>query len=183
MESRADLIAAAARGDAIEYFFFWGRTPKTEGVVDRSCLSQWFPRAFEVNGIRYATAEHFMMASKARLFGDDATLAKILSSPSPADAKKLGRAVRNFDGARWEAARRDVVVSGNIAKFSQNRDLGVFLAGTAPAVLVEASPRDTIWGIGLGASNPLARDPSRWRGHNLLGFALMRVRDALAERR
>jgi ribA/ribD-fused uncharacterized protein len=183
MKNREELIAAAARGDAVEYLFFWGHTPKAEGIVDRSCLSQWFPRAFEIDGIRYATAEHFMMASKARLFGDEDALGKILSSTSPADAKALGRAVRNFDGGRWEAARFDAVVRGNVAKFSQHSDLASFLLGTAPAVLVEASPRDTIWGIGLGASNPNARDPSRWRGRNLLGFALMEVRAIITRSR
>ena len=94
-------------------------------------------------------------------------------------AKKLGRQVRNFDHARWEAARFDIVVRGNTAKFVQNEPLQSFLFGTGRRVLVEASPVDRIWGIGLAADDPRAMHPEQWRGLNLLGFALMAVRDVL----
>jgi ribA/ribD-fused uncharacterized protein len=130
--------------------------------------------------VHYATAEHFMMASKARLFGDDESLRAILAADSPADAKALGRGVRDYRDDAWAAARFDFVVEGNVAKFGQHADLASFLRATGDRVLVEASPRDVIWGIGLGASNPRAREPSQWRGANLLGFALMEVRSRLA---
>ena len=178
--TRAELIAAIAKGHAPEFLFFWGHTPKREGVVDASCLSQWFSRAFEIDGVRYATAEHFMMASKAKLFADERAHAEILRAKSPADAKAAGRAVRDYDDAKWERARFDAVVRGNVAKFGQHDDLRAFLIATRDRVLVEAAPRDTIWGIGLGASNPVARDPSKWRGRNLLGFALMEARASLS---
>jgi ribA/ribD-fused uncharacterized protein len=177
MWTRERLIAHLSEGRSVDYLFFWGHTPKERGKVDASCLSQWFPRAFSDEGVRYTTAEHFMMAAKARLFGDGAALAAVLAARSPAEAKAIGRRVRNYDDEAWAAARVGAVVRGNIAKFGQNPDLGEFLRATKDRVLVEASPRDRIWGIGLGSSNPDARDPSNWRGLNLLGFALMEARD------
>lgn len=178
MRTREQLVEVLAAGGAVTFLFFWGHTPKGSGV-DGSCMSQRFPCAFTVDGLRYATAEHFMMAEKARLFGDLEVLPRILEAKSPAEAKALGRAVRDFDAEAWERARFDAVVRGNVAKFGQHDDLSAFLRATGTKVLVEASPRDRIWGIGMGASNPDARDPSRWRGRNLLGFALMEARARL----
>ncbi len=132
-----------------------------------------------MDGVRYATAEHFMMASKAKLFADDAAHAEVLRAKSPAEAKAAGRAVRNYDDAKWERVRFDAVVTGNVAKFGQHQDLRAFLVATGRRVLVEAAPRDTIWGIGMGAANPDAQDPKNWRGKNLLGFALMEARARL----
>jgi ribA/ribD-fused uncharacterized protein len=163
----------------VEYLFFWGHTPRDPTKVDASCLSQWFPASFTDEGVRYATAEHYMMAAKARLFGDAEALEAILSAPSPAEAKAIGRSVRNYDDGEWARARSEAVVRGNVAKFEQNEELGRFLRATGERILVEASPRDRIWGIGLGASNPDARRPSRWRGLNLLGFALTEARARL----
>jgi ribA/ribD-fused uncharacterized protein len=180
MWTRESLAQHMTSGGAVTFLFFWGHTQKHAGVVDASCLSQWFPRGFEEGGDRYATAEHFMMAEKARLFGDRAALAAILAAATPAEAKALGRTVRGYDDAAWERARSESVVRGNVAKFGQNEDLGAFLRGTAERILVEASPRDRVWGIGMGASNPDARDPTRWRGRNLLGFALVEARERLA---
>jgi ribA/ribD-fused uncharacterized protein len=128
--------------------------------------------------VPYPTAEHFMMAEKARLFSDEEARAKILAAKSPAAAKKLGRTVRGFHEQRWDRARFDIVVAGSRAKFSQNPELGAFLAGSRDRVLVEASPVDRIWGIGLAAANPDASRPDKWRGLNLLGFALMQARAA-----
>jgi ribA/ribD-fused uncharacterized protein len=179
MRTREELEAAVEAGASVKFLFFWGHTPKGEGSVDASCLSQWFPRAFEVEGTRYASAEHFMMAGKARLFGDDEMLAEILAARTPADAKAFGRSVRNYDDEAWGRARFDIVVRGSVGKFAAHDDLRAFLLGTGERVIVEASPRDRIWGIGMGASNPDAQHPARWRGHNLLGFALMEARARL----
>jgi ribA/ribD-fused uncharacterized protein len=176
------LVRRAAAGEGFRYLFFWGHTPKAaagDRAVDASCLSQWFPRAFEEGGVRYATAEHFMMAEKAKLFGDAEALAAILASKTPAEAKAHGRAVRGYDDRAWGARRSEAVVRGNVAKFAAHEDLRAFLLGTGDRILVEASPRDRIWGIGMGASNPDARDPARWRGQNLLGFALVAARARL----
>lgn len=167
------------KGLAFEYLFFWGHTAKTEGIIDKSCFSQWFPSPFVIDGISYATAEHWMMAQKARLFKDEESFQKIITAPKPADAKALGRAVSNFDPATWEASSFSIVVEGNKHKFLQNEELKKFLLSTADKVIVEASPPDKIWGIGLPQDAPGAQDPFTWQGTNLLGFALMEVRDIL----
>jgi ribA/ribD-fused uncharacterized protein len=119
-----------------------------------------------------------MMAEKARLFGDDEVLDEILSITDPKDAKALGRKVRDFDGARWEKARMDIVVRGNEEKFGQNPNLRKHLVSTKNEILVEASPSDAIWEIGLSRDDARAKDPRTWRGSNLLGFALTHVRDS-----
>jgi hypothetical protein len=120
-----------------------------------------------------------MMAAKARLSGDDEAAGKILAAPHPGAAKALGRQVRGFDEQHWAEHRFDVVVAGNMAKFGQHRQLRDYLAGTGSRVLVEASPRDRVWGIGLAADDERAGTPERWLGLNLLGFALMEVRQQL----
>jgi len=175
---RVELITRLDTGEFFEFYPFYGHHPAAQGI-DASCLSQWFAAPFTIDGVRYATAEHFMMAEKARLFGDGEVLARILAAAGPAEAKRLGRAVRGYDDARWSRERRAAVTRGNVAKFEQHRGLGAFLLGTGNAVLIEASPRDTIWGIGLGVGSPLVTEPRRWRGQNLLGFALMDVRAEL----
>jgi len=162
-----------------QFLFFWGHTSKNPGV-GKHVLSQWWPAAFILDGRTYPTAEHFMMARKAELFGDTEMLAAILSAPDPARAKMLGRRVRGFDEKRWIAHRFDIAVRGNAAKFRQNAELGQWLLATGDAVLAEASPVDAVWGIGLAADDARAQDPHRWPGLNLLGFALMRVRQALS---
>jgi ribA/ribD-fused uncharacterized protein len=180
--STRDLPAYFAQGHRPEYLLFWGhQTPKTG--VNKSCFSQWFEAGFKADGIRYRTAEHFMMAGKARLFGDEATCERILAARTPGEAKKLGREIRGFDETAWVAARLDIVTRGNVEKFAQNPALGAFLLGTGHQVLVEASPVDAIWGIGLAAIDPAAQDPREWKGLNLLGFALMAARDALRQPR
>jgi ribA/ribD-fused uncharacterized protein len=182
MWTRERLASHLSNGASVDYLLFWGHTPKASGRIDASCLSQWFPRPFSHEGVRYATAEHYMMAEKARLFRDDHAERAILAAGSPAEAKAIGRSVRNYIDDAWAEARLGAVVRGNVAKFGQHADLAAFLRGTGDRVLVEASPRDCIWGIGLGASNPDARVPSRWRGLNLLGFALMEARARLSSR-
>jgi len=173
------LQRAAQAGAWIKYLCFWGHTEKPSGETSAACLSQWYPAAFEVDGQRYATAEHFMMAEKARLFGDEATRTAMLSASKPGAVKALGRRVQGFDEARWQAARYDIVVRGNLAKFAQNEALRTFLLNTGERVLVEASPVDAIWGVGLAADDPRAEQPNQWQGLNLLGFALMDVRRSL----
>jgi ribA/ribD-fused uncharacterized protein len=145
-----------------------------------SCLSQWWPSPFTVDGVAYATAEHWMMASKARLFGDTGAEREVLQASSPALAKKVGRLVRGFDDATWARERFSIVVEGSVHKFSAHEELRAFLLATGDRVLVEASPVDRVWGIGIAADDERAADPERWRGPNLLGFALMAARERLA---
>ncbi|MGC9670154.1 NADAR family protein [Planosporangium sp. 12N6] len=174
-----DLITAEHHGELPELLFFWGHRPAARGGVGKSCLSQWYPASFDVDGTTYPTAEHYMMAAKARLFGDAAAAEAVLAAPTPDRAKSVGRRVRRFDERTWAAHRYDVVVAGNLAKFQQHPPLLRFLLATGSRVLVEASPDDRIWGIGLSAEAPDAQSPARWRGQNLLGFALMEVRAKL----
>lgn len=178
--SREEAIAAVQRGERLKFLHFWGHRPSAAGIT-ASCLSQWWAgHPFTVDGVEYATCEHYMMAAKARLFGDFEHEALILAAASPGEAKALGRKVRGFDDATWVAERMGVVVAANMGKFGEHAELGDFLRATSGRVLVEASPRDRVWGIGLGKNNPDADHPDRWRGLNLLGFALMAARDALA---
>jgi ribA/ribD-fused uncharacterized protein len=181
MMDLATLRNRSAAGEGFRYLYFWGHRPRADGGVSASCFSQWFASPFVVEDVRYATAEHWMMAEKARLFGDDAALARVFAKDDPSVAKAAGRSVRDFDDALWTRRRFDTVVRGNLAKFGQHPPLRDFLLGTGQQVLVEASPVDAVWGIGLAAGDPRAQDPAHWQGLNLLGFALMAVRDALGE--
>jgi ribA/ribD-fused uncharacterized protein len=175
------LRARWAAGERPAFVFFWGHQPRADGTVGASCMSQWYEASFSLDGETYATAEHWMMAEKARLFADHEIRARILAAATPAEAKDLGRAVRGFENEAWTRARHDVVLRGNLAKFGQNPDLGRYLRDTGTQVLVEASPVDRIWGIGLAQDDPRASDPTRWRGLNLLGFVLMEVRSMLGQ--
>lgn len=178
-----DLTALQDRvqaGWSPQYVFFWGHTASDPTSVGKECFSQWYPAPFVVDGITYPTAEHFMMAAKARLFGDEDAARAALEAPHPAAAKAAGRKVRCFVESVWEERRFAIVVAANEAKFSQHPALRDFLLATNTRVLVEASPTDRIWGIGLAAADAQAQDPLKWRGLNLLGFALMAARAQIA---
>jgi ribA/ribD-fused uncharacterized protein len=168
--------------ERIKYLFFWGHRPNADGTITKTCFSQWFQSGFEIDGIYYSTAEHYMMAGKARLFNDSDTLAEILVSKHPRDAQKLGRKVANFHDQTWQEHRSQIVIDGNLAKFQQNPQLLAFILGTKERILVEASPTDRIWGIGMADDHPDINNPHKWQGLNLLGFALMVVREQLNSR-
>ena len=165
-----------------DFVFFWGHTSMGDGVT-KACLSQWYPCTFTIYGQTYNCAEQYMMAEKARIFNDEPIRQQILRETNQMTIKKLGRKVSGFDGAVWEAERYDVVFMGNMAKFTQNPQLEGFLIGTGDKILVAASPKDTIWGIGLDEFHPDACNPEKWHGKNLLGFTLMDVRQLLYEER
>jgi ribA/ribD-fused uncharacterized protein len=177
LESLRSAVRVGARP---KYLFFWGHTASASDL-GKECFSQWFPAPFQIDGRSFATAEHYMMFRKAMLFGDAEVAERILSASSPGAAKALGRSVRNFDEALWVERRSDIVVDGNLAKFSQSSRLTAYLLATKDRVLVEASPVDRIWGVGLSADDEHIENPERWRGLNLLGFALMRVREHLRQ--
>ena len=178
IKTKADLIEQIEKGREFEYIYFWGHTPKQKGVADKSCLSQWFPAKFKdaFTGRDYATAEHAMMYRKAMMFGDYECAEKILDSTCPREAKKLGRQVKGFIPHIWDNLKYLIVETNNIARFKQNPDLLKFLLSTGDKVLVEASPYDKIWGIGMGIEDARKSTPMEWRGENLLGFALMGAR-------
>lgn len=163
----------------LSLLFFWGHQPCKDGQVTASCLSQWWPARFIVDGVCYPTAEHWMMAGKARLFGDEVAESRIRQVASPKEAKEAGRGVRGFDLSRWDKEKFRIVVEGCIHKFEQNLALRDFLLSTGDLILAEASPVDLIWGIGFAAGDERARNPLLWRGENLLGFALMEARSKL----
>lgn len=166
--SLPELRARMAAGETFQFQPFYG------GV-----FSQWASISFTSGGYVYDTAEHYMMAMKARLFGDDDTFDRVLASGHPREAKALGRLVKGFDFDRWVKARTDIVLRGNLKKFSQNRKALEALLHTRGVILVEASPYDKIWGVGIGEKDPRAVNPTQWDGENLLGFALTEVRSLL----
>lgn len=179
IRDREGLAALMAAGERPKWVMFWGHTARKGGGARQECLSQWWPGEFTVDGVAYASAEHWMMAGKARMFGDEEVARQVLAARTPAEAKKLGRLVRGFDEQAWAAGRFELVVRGNVAKFGQDEALREYLLGTGGRVLVEASPVDRIWGIGLASDDIRAERPLEWRGLNLLGFALMEARARL----
>lgn len=177
----ADLKKEYNSGKRYKYLFFWGHTPAADGHINEACFSQWWMCDFQVDGVNYICAEQYMMAEKARMFGDTENLQKIMEAGHPKVMKAYGRAVQGFDKVKWDSACQEIVRKGNMAKFSQNPELWAFLRNTGLRILVEASPRDRIWGIGMGKANPDAENPLKWRGTNWLGFALTWVRDQLLQ--
>jgi ribA/ribD-fused uncharacterized protein len=168
MQSLTLAIAASA---SPSFLFFWLPT-HDRSAPDKGCLSQWHEVLFTVEGRRYPTAEHFMMAHKAALFGNEAVRTQILRAPTLNQVKKLGRQVANFDEATWMRERVAIVVAGNQVKFSQHPGLRAFLLGTDNQVLVEASPLDRIWGIGLADDHPNAVRPAALERTELVGFSI-----------
>ena len=145
-------------------------------------FSQWAHSPMLVRGQSYDCAEQWMMASKARYFGDGRALNAIMAAVGdPAEQKRIGRRVKNFDAPAWAQIAPYIVYEGNVAKFTQNVMLRKALLATRSDELVEASPTDTIWGVGLSEDDPRAFDKSQWRGQNLLGEILMRVRSTLCK--
>ncbi|MBQ3664575.1 MAG: NADAR family protein [Lachnospiraceae bacterium] len=168
-------------GKKQNYHFFWGHKPSEDGSITKSCLSQWWHCEFEINGQKYSCMEQFMMASKARLFQDDDILKNILHTSDPYTIKELGRKVKGFREDLWNNHKFSIVFYGNYQKFSQNQELKEYLIATKDSILAEASPYDAIWGIKMSENDVDAENPMKWRGQNLLGFALMQVRDCLME--
>ena len=144
-----------------------------------SVFSKWTPSPFTVDLVEHNCAEQFMMASKARLFGDDTALSAILASDDTREQKRLGRQVRHFDPELWQSECENIVLHGNFAKCSQNEEMYLALIQTGDHRLAEASPHDNLWGIGLSACDPRASSPDSWCGRNLLGQALEHAREIL----
>lgn len=142
-------------------------------------LSNWYKSEFTVNGVKFVNSEQWMMYQKAKIFGDDETAQKILTSTSPSEIKGLGRKVRNYSDTIWNGVRQIVVYEGLKAKFEQNPDLAKQLLDTGDDILVECNPYDNIWAIHMTEDDPRVQDISQWQGQNLLGFTLMLVRTYL----
>ena len=140
-------------------------------------LGNWYLSEFEVNGIKFSSMEQFMMYRKALCFQDVETAYKILGTDDVAKIKKLGREVRGYNENVWNGVRQIIVYEGLKAKFSQNEELKEKLSGTEDAVLAECAVKDQIWGIGLSMKDENRFDLDKWKGQNLLGYALMMVRE------
>ncbi len=175
------LTERVENNSSIKYLFFWGHTNNSNEEVGKFCFSQWYQLPFIINGIKYKTAEHWMMAHKALLFNDKSTFDKIINCNKPGEAKELGRQVVDYNDHIWNEKKFEIVKLGNIHKFNQHPKFAEYLMNTDNRVLVEASPVDTIWGIGLSQDSRDAENIYAWRGLNLLGFALMEARDFLTE--
>ena len=147
---------------------------------DKEIYSNFYPAEFEIDGKTFPTSEHYFMYAKAMRFDSEGPVTyEKLVSVSPAEAKKLGRQVRFFDAGVWNEIDQDIMYTACLEKFSQNPELREQLLATCDDIIVECSPRDRKWGIGMGKNNPDAQNPDKWRGRNLLGKVLMRVRDTL----
>ena len=142
-------------------------------------LSNWYMSQFDVNGIGFSSMEQYMMYKKAVCFRDDVIAEKILETDEVGSIKELGRMVAGYNENYWNGIRQIIVYEGLKAKFSQNADLKRQLVDTGDAVLAECAVRDQIWGIGLSMGNPNRFERSKWKGTNLLGYALMLVREQL----
>ena len=153
-----------------QFTFFW---------QNRSPFSNWYPSIFTHNGITFSRGEQYMMYRKAMMFGDVNIAQAILLTGNPKEQKDLGRMVANYDDAVWSDKRVEVMVDGLFEKFNQNPIPKEALLNTGDTIIVEASPYDRVWGIGLTEDDPRAIDQTQWRGQNLLGITLMKVRDAI----
>ncbi len=147
---------------------------------ENAYLSNWYPSDFTVNGIHFSSMEQYMMYQKALRFGDTKIADKILATNDVAKIKKLGREVQGYDESVWNGVRQIIVYEGLTAKFSQNEDLKEKLLETKDAILAECAVRDKIWGIGLSMTDEKRFDKDKWKGQNLLGYALMLVREHLS---
>ena len=138
--------------------------------------SQWNKSDFTIDGMKFTTAEQYMMYKKALLFEDEEVANAIMRTNNPREQKALGRKVRGFDADVWNAVCRDYVYEANYAKFTQDPNLMEQLMATGDKEIVEASPKDRIWGIGLHYDDERVHDKSQWQGKNWLGEAIMRAR-------
>lgn len=177
---KKDIIALYQFQKPLKFVFFWGHSEYARNIT-KACLSQWYPCEFIKDDVVYNTAEQYMMAQKALLFKDMDIYDKIMEAEHLKKYKALGKKVKNFSETVWNQYKYHIVVEGNFCKFSQNENLKSFLLGTNSRVLVEASPYDGIWGIKMAADDKNIENPLMWKGENLLGFALMEVRDRLSE--
>lgn len=147
--------------------------------TEASPFSQWYRCSFTASEVTFNCAEQYMMHGKAVLFGDAEVATQIIATAHPKQQKALGRKVKNFDDKVWKREREAIVLAGSRLKYTQNPELKELLLATAGTELVEASPYDRIWGIGLSAKDPRAQDPATWKGQNLLGKILTKLREEL----
>ena len=177
--TRGKIINTYQTGKMPEFCMFWKHHPAEDGKISNGCFSQWWESRFLHDGECFCCMEQCMMLGKAKLFQDKEIQEKIRGCTDQQEIKALGRAVRGVDEKLWDSVKYALILTGNYNKFAQNAELRRYLLSTEDRILVEASPYDRIWGIGLSADDPRAHNPEQWQGSNLLGFALMEVRDEI----
>lgn len=146
---------------------------------ENGCFSNWYLSNFTAGDVRYTSMEQYMMHQKAVVFGDYEIAKQILATNDVGYIKELGRKVSGYRDNVWNGVRQIIVYEGLMAKFTQNPELKRALLDTGNAVLAEAAVNDRIWGIGLSMKDKKRLDPKQWNGQNLLGYALMLVREKL----
>lgn len=154
--------------ETAEGVYFWG-----------SLYSNWYITHFVIDGVTYNCVEQYMMAQKAIMANDKESLEKIMNVSDPGEQKKLGQAVANLNVKEWDEKKLDIVTKGCIAKFTSKRFLQETLLKTGNKVIVEGSPNDRLWGVGLHWSSSDIEDKNKWKGTNLLGRALMKAREEI----
>lgn len=152
------------------FTFFWGGE-----------FSNWYKRSFTVKGVKFNCGEQYMMYSKAMVFNDPKMAEMIMKIKEPKKQKELGRLVKGYNDEVWRARSPSIMKAGLLCKFLQHRDLADLLISTLGTRLVEASPHDTIWGVGLSETDPLILDEANWKGLNELGKVLDAVRSRVFE--
>lgn len=176
-------VSADASKNPEKFTFFW-QAP--------SPFSQFHPAKFHAKplfittpdddkGYTFLHCEQWMMFNKAKLFKDEKSAAMIIAATEPIQCKSLGRKVENFKEEIWKQENERIVLEGNRLKFTQNPSLLEKLRQTEGTTLVEASPRDRLYGIGLSANNPKSLNRSTWRGKNVLGELLTKLREELKD--
>lgn len=156
---------------------FW--KPKNTANIGSHVLTQWHKCKFKLGNFQYNNTEQYMMMEKAKLFEDDFIYEQLKKPMHPKEYKALGRKIRGFEEKTWDKAKVEIVYKGNHAKFTQNKDLEKYLVQTKDKIIIEASPYDTVWGIGLAVTSDDLLIPENWKGENLLGFILMQVREEI----
>lgn len=170
--SEIELMRKAVEAKKEKFTFFWAGT-----------FSQWAESPFKIDGVAFNTAEQYMMYKKALLFNDFKQAERIMETSNPRAQTQLGREVIGFDKSRWERYCKQFVYEASFAKFTQNPKMLVELLATEGTTLVEASPKDNIWGIGLAEDDPKALSRDTWEGTNWLGEILTEVRkDIIAKK-
>ncbi len=142
-------------------------------------LSNWYISEFKIDSIKFSSMEQYMMYKKAIVFNDNKIAKEILETKDVSKIKALGRQVSNYNDTYWNGVRQIIIYKGLLEKFSQNKDLKKRLLNTGNDILAECAVQDKIWGIGLSMKDVNRWDMEKWRGENLLGFALMMVREEL----
>ena len=160
-------------------FIFFENIPEREKIVTKNCFSNWYLDSFRVNGRTYSCVEQFMMEKKALLFGDPGSAELIMQESDPANIKKIGRGIKNFDDEKWNRFKSRIVLTACWFKFAGSPDLREYILSTGNSLPVEMNPGDKIWGSSLAIDDPDRDDPAKWPGSNLLGTILVNVRDEL----